>query len=49
MPRLTPVQRKQALERMNAGQRPHLVAAAFNCNVRIIYAYEDGTMQQTAD
>ncbi|CAG2242184.1 unnamed protein product [Mytilus edulis] len=34
MPRLNPRQRKQAIGRLNAGQRPQVVANAFNCNVR---------------
>lgn len=33
---LTPVQREWTIERLNAGQRPQLVADVFNCNVRTI-------------
>lgn len=36
MPRLNPQQREQAVGRLNAGQRPQVVANAFNCNVRTI-------------
>jgi hypothetical protein len=36
MPRRTPVQLEQAIGRLNAGQRPQLIADAFSCNVRTI-------------
>lgn len=39
MPRLSPVQREQAIGRLNVGQRPQVVTDAINCNIQTVQRY----------